>query len=59
MNFTYFILFDEKKICIQNNINLRVANIDAGNDFSNVSTDFTNFNCELEKLNPVKFPFND
>ncbi len=53
------VLLDEFKICLQNNINSRIANIDAGNDFLNVSTDISNFNCELEKINQVDFPFND
>ena len=53
------VLLDDYRICIKRNINARFANIDAGNDFANVSTDISNFNCELEKNNPVVFPFSD
>ena len=53
------LLLEEYKICLQNNINSRIANIDAGNDFLNISTDMSMFDCELEKHNSVKYPFND
>ena len=52
-------LLGEYSICIKNNINARIANIDAGNDFSDVSTDSFDFDCELEKIKPVNFSIDD
>jgi hypothetical protein len=40
----------EYKICIQNNKNQSFANIDADNDFKNISRDITPFNCTLEPI---------
>ena len=50
---------DNHNICINNNINSSIVNLDAGNDFLNLSIDELKFDCELEYLNPVKFPFDD
>lgn len=44
----------ENKICIRNNKNQSVANMDAENDFKNVSRDPAQFDCSLEKIKPVK-----
>ena len=51
------IYFDKHRICIKNNINASVVNLDAGNNFKNISTNETYFDCELENINPVKYPF--
>ena len=37
-------------ICIQNNKNQSFANIDAENDFKNISRDVTPFNCTLAPI---------
>ena len=50
-------LLDDNKICIKDNINSRIANIDAGNDFLNISTDESFFNCELNNIKEVQYPF--
>ncbi len=52
-------LLDEYKICLKNNTNARIANIDAGNNFSHVSTNSIDFDCELSKIKPVDFLVND
>ena len=40
-------------LCLSNNKNARFANIDAGNDFKNISRDVTPHTCELPALNAV------
>ena len=47
------LLNDSDRICVVNNINASIANIDAGNDFSNISTNFEEFNCIHESISPV------
>ena len=42
-------LLDDYKICVKNNINARIANIDAGNDFLNVSTNLLYKNVSESK----------
>ena len=43
----------EHRICIIDNINAQMSNIDAGNDFLNISTDIEEFNCQHDSINPV------
>jgi len=50
-------IIDTKKICIKNNINASFVNLDAGNDFENLSTDVTPFDCEHNFLDEVVYPF--
>ena len=40
----------ESRICIRNNKNQSIANMDAKNDFKNVSRDASPFDCEMEKF---------
>jgi parallel beta-helix repeat protein len=40
----------ENKICIRNNKNQSVGNMDAGNGFKNVSRDLAPFDCAIEKI---------
>lgn len=40
----------ENRICIRNNKNQSVGNMDAGNGFKNVSRDLTPFDCAIEKI---------
>ena len=47
------LLKDSDRICVVNNINASIANIDAENDFSNISTNFEEFNCIHESISPV------
>ncbi|MDX2249256.1 MAG: parallel beta-helix domain-containing protein [Bacteroidia bacterium] len=44
---------DEYRICIRNNGNATFANLDAENNFKNIQTDLTPFNCECKV---VSFP---
>jgi parallel beta-helix repeat protein len=44
----------ENKICIRNNKNQSVANMDAQNGFKNVSRDITPFDCSLENIKAVE-----
>ena len=43
----------EHRICIINNINAQISNIDAGNDFLNISTDIEEFNCQHDSIKPI------
>jgi hypothetical protein len=45
----------EYMICIQNNKNQSFANIDADNEFKNISRDLSKYNCELPA---IVFPAN-
>ena len=47
------LLKESDRICVVNNINASIANIDAENDFSNISTNFEEFNCIHESISPV------
>jgi hypothetical protein len=38
----------ESRICIRNNKNQTVANMDAGNGFKNISRDASLFDCEMK-----------
>ena len=40
----------ESRICIRNNKNQTVANIDAENDFKNISRDASVFDCEMKRF---------
>ena len=42
------------KICIRNNKNATFANLDAENDFKNVSKDLTPYDCTLDGIKPTK-----
>ena len=48
---------DENRICVKDNINSSLVNLDAGNDFINLNSNLQNFECELKKLNPVVLSF--
>ena len=52
-------LLDEYKICIKDNINASFANIDAGNDFKNVSRNILDYECSHDNLLGVKYPFDN
>ncbi|MET4822084.1 hypothetical protein [Endozoicomonas lisbonensis] len=39
-------------LCVNNGESL-VVNVDAGNDFANVTTDMTQYGCELPKLSAI------
>ncbi|SFD63237.1 parallel beta-helix domain-containing protein [Spirosoma endophyticum] len=43
----------DKRICIRNNKNQSIVNLDAGREFKNVSFDAIPFNCQLEPLKTV------
>jgi len=47
------VLLDEYRICIENNLNADFVNLDAGNDFKNMSQDILNYNCSHINLSPV------
>ena len=40
-------------ICINNNINATFLNLDAGNNFKNISIKSDDFECTLPKINPT------
>lgn len=44
---------DENRICIRNNGDAKFVNADAGNDFENLSTDLSGYDCTREKIDPV------
>ena len=46
-------LSNPNKICISDNINASFLNLDASNDFENMSDDISNFNCSLPTLNII------
>ena len=52
-------LLDEYKICIKDNINASFANIDAGNNFKNVSKNMFDYECSHDRLLGVKYPFDN
>ncbi len=41
------------QLCIRNNTNRSFADIDAANDFKNISRVLDKYNCELPALKPV------
>ncbi len=45
---------DKKVLCISNNTNASFANIDAENNFKNISRDMNPHSCSLAPLNPVQ-----
>ena len=48
---------NENRICVKDNINSSLVNLDAGNDFVNLNSNLQNFECELKKLNPAVLSF--
>ena len=48
---------NENRICVKDNFNSSLVNLDAGNDFVNLNSNLQNFECELKKLNPVVLSF--
>ncbi len=44
---------DSARICIKNNKNQSFANIDAKNDFQNISRDVSRYDCELTPIAPA------
>ena len=48
------LLPDEYKICIENNSNATFVNLDASNDFNNMTQDLSNHYCSHKKIEPVK-----
>ena len=48
---------DNKKICIQNNTSASFLNLDADNNFENMSTDINLHDCAHMSLKEVKYPF--
>jgi hypothetical protein len=46
----------EDRICINANKRAGFANIDAANDFKNISRDLTSYQCVQPSLPPVTFP---
>ena len=48
---------DQYKICIQNNINADFSNLDAGNNFENMSQNLAPHDCAHLSLDPVQYPF--
>jgi parallel beta-helix repeat protein len=45
---------NERNICIRNNQNQSIINIDAGNKFKNVSTDMKAYDCEQQPIKAVE-----
>ena len=48
---------NEKKICIKNNINADFVNLDAENNFNNMSQDISPHDCSHSHIMAVKYPF--
>jgi len=48
---------EDKRICIQRNDNGSFVNLDAENDFHNISSDLSLYDCSLPLLNKVVYPF--
>ena len=48
---------EDKRICIQRNDNGSFVNLDAENDFHNMSSDLSLYDCSLPLLNKVVYPF--
>tara|TARA_B100000965_G_scaffold98839_1_gene80864 strand:- start:907 stop:2124 length:1218 start_codon:yes stop_codon:yes gene_type:complete len=53
------ILLDEYKICIENNINAKFVNLDAANNFENMSQNILNHSCSHKRLPNVKLSLNN
>jgi parallel beta-helix repeat protein len=47
-----------RKICIKNNTNATFANIDAANNFKNISRDLKQYNCDEEPIPAVNISMN-
>lgn len=50
-------MLEKDRICIQNNENSSFANLNAENDFVNMSIDISKHNCSHLPLNEVVYPF--
>ena len=48
---------DNYKICIKNNKNADFSNLDAYNNFENISQNLEPYDCEHQSLDAVKYPF--
>ena len=48
------LLSDEYRICIEKNSNATFVNLDASNNFKNMSQDLSTHNCSHEKIKPVE-----
>ena len=53
------VLLDEYRICIENNINADFVNLDAANNFENISQNISNYSCSHKSLPAVKLPLNN
>ena len=47
---------DVSRICVRGNTNETFANLDAENDFKNISRDVTPYDCELQPIGPIDEP---
>ena len=48
---------EDKRICIQNNENASFVNLDAKNDFNDMSTDLSPHDCSHSLIKAVAYPF--
>ena len=46
---------EDRRICIRNNGDIDFANIDAANDFANVTRDLSAYDCSLPPLSEIQF----
>jgi hypothetical protein len=44
---------EELSLCIQNNENVKVANLDAANDFENLNSESLPYDCSREPIGPI------
>lgn len=44
---------EELSLCIQNNEEVKIANLDAANDFENLNSESLPFDCSLESISPI------
>lgn len=47
---------DDRRICVQDNGDITVANIDAENNFRNINRDPEQYNCSLPRLQGISIP---
>lgn len=47
---------DASRICVRGNTNETFANLDAENDFKNISRDVAPYDCELQPIGPIDEP---
>ena len=48
---------EKDQICIKDNINSSILNLDAANQFANLRIDDSSFDCRLDNLKEVNYPF--